>query len=367
MIFELLLKNKLIFNSCWEDSELDRKLLKINSESVVATITSAGCNSLEYLLDDPKEIHCCDINPAQNAVLELKIVLFKLNDYKLLWEFFGKGGTPNCKDHYTSKIRKHLTTISKNYWDKNINYFSGKKSYYRRGASGKASSFVISYLKRRKSLYRKIDKLFKSNNLENQRILYSEIEKDLWNNFVKILLDNYLFHYFLGVPYNQYRISKLNGSSLFKYLKKNLNLVFNNNPAKFNYYWKVYYQGYYDILAKPAYLDEKNFIKIRDRVGRIKIHNYPLHQVIENEEITQVNLLDHQDWSLGKGNYVVDLWKDIIKNKSINHVLMRTASPNFDLPDEIKEKFIFTNSEEIGTSRVGTYYQTLHAQKLLQI
>ena len=54
-------------------------------------ITSAGCNALDYLLDDPAEIHAMDVNFRQNAVLELKLALIRRENFDDLFEFFGIG------------------------------------------------------------------------------------------------------------------------------------------------------------------------------------------------------------------------------------------------------------------------------------
>ena len=69
--------NDLVYNTCWEDPRCDRQLLQINEESKLCMITSAGCNALDYLLDNPTEIHCVDMNPRQNALLNLKKSVIK--------------------------------------------------------------------------------------------------------------------------------------------------------------------------------------------------------------------------------------------------------------------------------------------------
>ena len=63
-------QSRLIYNTCWEDPRADRAMLRLDSASEIAMITSAGCNALDYLLDDPAAIHCVDMNPRQNALLD---------------------------------------------------------------------------------------------------------------------------------------------------------------------------------------------------------------------------------------------------------------------------------------------------------
>lgn len=363
MIFDLILKNKLIFNTCWEDPRIDRKHFQINEKSHLLTITSAGCNALEYLLDNPAQVNCCDINPAQNSVLELKIALFKNGDYELLWDFFGRGGFPEADVIYRSKLRDKLSDKAQEYWDKSINYFSSRKSFYRRGASGRASTLIMTYLKTNKQLKNAIQELFDSNSIEEQREVFNNVEDRLWTNFTKMLLDNYLIHYLLGVPRNQYRAAMLNNSSLYTYIKTNFKRVFTEYPAKENHFWKLYFYGQYDDIAKPKYLESNKFDEIRSKVDRINIHYTQLQDILDAKPITHINLLDHQDWHIGKSNYITELWTKIIEKETLQHVIMRTASPAFDLPEHIREKFIFTPREEIELGMVGTYYEAIHAIK----
>ena len=56
---------------------------------MVLTISSAGCNVLDYLLEKPKHITAVDLNEAQLAVLDLKLacVAAKMpqHDFFALW------------------------------------------------------------------------------------------------------------------------------------------------------------------------------------------------------------------------------------------------------------------------------------------
>ena len=88
--------NNLIYNACWEDPRCDHEIMQINAESKIVVITSAGCNALDYLLKAPKAVHCIDVNPRQNATLELKLALAKLSDHQTLFAFFGTGYHPNA-------------------------------------------------------------------------------------------------------------------------------------------------------------------------------------------------------------------------------------------------------------------------------
>ncbi|MDA0974378.1 MAG: DUF3419 family protein, partial [Planctomycetota bacterium] len=87
----------LIYNCCWEDPRIDRALLGLDRDSRVVMITSAGCNALDNLLDDPAEIHAIDVNHRQNAVLELKLALLRAGSHEDLFELFGNGASPRAR------------------------------------------------------------------------------------------------------------------------------------------------------------------------------------------------------------------------------------------------------------------------------
>jgi len=98
----------LVFNQVWEDPEVDKKGWNINRDDIIVTITSAGCNVLNYLIEAPKLIYALDINPIQNFLLELKISAIKNLDYEAFWEFFGEAKSYNNRCIYYNYLREHI-------------------------------------------------------------------------------------------------------------------------------------------------------------------------------------------------------------------------------------------------------------------
>jgi len=78
--------NKVEYYSCWEDIQVIQDALEINTNDIILSITSAGCNIFNFLLYNPKKILSIDFNPYQNYLLELKIEAIKKLDYE---EFLG--------------------------------------------------------------------------------------------------------------------------------------------------------------------------------------------------------------------------------------------------------------------------------------
>lgn len=137
-VFHSIHNHQLVFNLCWEDPRIDRQLLNLKADSKVVVITSAGCNALDYLLDNPAEVHAVDINPRQNALLELKLAIIRHADFDDLFAMFGAGHHRDYRRRH-AELRMHLSPETRLFWDDKIYYFDRshlKRSFYYHGPLG---------------------------------------------------------------------------------------------------------------------------------------------------------------------------------------------------------------------------------------
>jgi S-adenosylmethionine:diacylglycerol 3-amino-3-carboxypropyl transferase len=141
-LFRRVHSSNLIYNTCWEDPRLDRQMLGLRSDSRVVMITSAGCNTLDYLLDDPAEIHAVDMNPRQNALLQLKIAMIEHGDGTELRQVFGEGMHPGFRD-LLRQLSPWLTPYARSFWEEKHKYFEPTRSFYYRGAAGQVAWLVL--------------------------------------------------------------------------------------------------------------------------------------------------------------------------------------------------------------------------------
>lgn len=369
-LFKKIHSNNLIYNTCWEDPRCDRALLDLNQTSKILMITSAGCNALEYLLDDVEAIHCVDMNYRQNAVLALKIALIKHGDFDLLFRFFGEGHLKNASELYKRHLRGFLKEEYQNYWDKKISYFNGKgirKSFYYKGSSGLLAFCFTSYIKLRPRLKEKISSLMRSMRPEEQMQIYSEVKDKMFSPFLDRLLHSQLVLNLAGVPSSQTQLFQREYRAVKGgYIGASLDRVFENNPVKDNYFYSVYFNGKYDKERCPEYLKEKNFQTLRDRVDRIEINTNSLEAYCRSssEQFSHLILLDHMDWlAQNDPEGLLSEWKTFLKCSSKNaKVLFRSAAQNLNwLPDAIRAQIHFeenTTDRCIEMDRVGTYNST---------
>src|ERR1044072_2052539 len=87
-VFKLVHGNNLVYNTCWEDPRRDRAPLQLQPSDSIRVIPSAGCSALDYARCEPNHVYAVDMNPRQNALLELKMAGIKILDFSdFLWVF----------------------------------------------------------------------------------------------------------------------------------------------------------------------------------------------------------------------------------------------------------------------------------------
>lgn len=368
-LFNSVIANNLVYNTCWEDPRLDREMLRIDHQSNIVMLTSAGCNALDYLLDSPRHIHCIDVNPAQNALLELKQAFFQNGNYSLLWDFFGKGKRDGAGIIYRQDIRPFLSPSSRRYWDKHIDYFipsPTEPSFYFNGTSGKIALMIYQRI-RRKGLSSKIHDLLDAQTIKEQTYYFYEIESLLWNGFHKWLVDQQITMTMLGIPAPQRKIitEKYKGG-MYDFIQQSLRRVFTQRSLHDNYFWRVYLTGSYSRDCCPNYLLEDNFQLLRRQENKIKTYTSTLLQFLKKHPDTYTHyvLLDHQDWMAhSEPELLAKEWQHILNNSQAGtRILFRSAGTSIDfLPpfvnDQVEFKPELTNDLH-AKDRVGTYEST---------
>lgn len=371
--FDTVISNRLVYNTCWEDPRIDRHLLQLNEESEVVMLSSAGCNALDYLLDKPKTIHCVDANPAQNALLELKLALYLNGDYSVLWNMFGNGYEKRANILYRQTLEKRLSPAAKNFWDSRINYFSRPSaggSFYFRGTSGKVALMIHNRIKH-KGVYNQTLNLLDAKSLEEQSYYFDEIEKQLWSSFYKWLIKRNTTLALLGVPAVQRNmIDEQNEGGLLTFIQDSLRKVFTELPIRDNYFWRVYLTGSYTPACCPNYLKARHFYFYRNNTSKINVYTSYLTEFLNNNpgSYSHFILLDHQDWLAHSHPELLNYeWQLIINNARPGaKILFRSAGSKIDfLPDFVNDEVDF-HSEETDRlhtkDRVGTYGSTRLAE-----
>ena len=363
-VFKQIHTNNLIYNTCWEDPRCDRELLELKPDSRLVMITSAGCNALDYSLDNPAEINCIDMNPRQNALLELKLSTFKNGQHDDLFALFGDGAHRSAISLYKDALRDTLPDFAQTYWDSKINYFVGKgvrKSFYYHGTSGLVAWLFNKYSKIQKSNRKQIEKLINAQSLDEQQEIYYSVEKKVLNNAMKWTLNRHIVMCLLGVPESQQKLLGTEGVAGF--VQSCLRNVFTQLPMEDNYFWRLYIEGKYSEACCPNYLKPQNFDIIKQQTQKIKTHNTTISDFLVHNPAPYSHyvLLDHQDW-LAQHNRpaLEEEWRLILQNsRSGTRILMRSAAREINFfPKTVLQNISFEQEKTVKThslDRVGTY------------
>jgi betaine lipid synthase len=126
----------------WEDPRVDCRLLNIQKDDVILTITSAGDNILDYLLEGPRRVHAVDLNPNQNHLLELKVAAFSALSYPDIWKLFGGGRHDDFHNLLIQKLSPYMSGHALQYWLNHGQVFTSGEGLYESGGSGLAIQAV---------------------------------------------------------------------------------------------------------------------------------------------------------------------------------------------------------------------------------
>lgn len=366
----------LIYNTCWEDPRIDRQLLKLDGESRVVMITSAGCNALDYLLDGPAEINAVDVNPRQNALLQLKIALIKRGNYDDFFMVFGRGYHDRFKELLAS-VQHMLSEDARRFWKRKRRYFSKhgiKKSFYYSGTSGMAAWLLLKYVYwTRRGVRPWLFALLDAKNLIEQRKIYTRIEEKLWGPWSTWIAKQPAIMTMVGVPRPQMQlIEKDYPGGLSQYVQDKLRHVFTEVLITDNYFWRVYITGTYTENCCPNYLKPENFELLRQNVDRIRIHACTVSEFLKSNpgSYSHYILLDHQDWlAWHDPDALNEEWNLILDNsRPGSRILMRSAGIDLSfLPETVLSAIrLWPQMTETlhETDRVGTY-GSLHFAEVL--
>lgn len=343
-VFQFVHSNNLVYNTCWEDPRLDREAMTLSGDDRVMVITSAGCNALDYALDGPEHISCVDVNPRQNALLELKMAGIRKLDYPTFFKIFGEGRHRDFYRLYNDRLRPSLSHEARAIWDRKADYFVGTKmrpTFYYRGTAGLLARIMLAYT-RWLGVRDRIHALFSAESVEQQRELYHRtLGDDFWRGSLRWFLGRDTTLSLMGIPRKQRRLVEQGSpGGIAQFIRECIEAVFTRLPLNDNYFWWVYFIGGYTPERCPEYLKEESFERLKDGlVDRISTHTTTVANFLETsrEPVSRFVLLDHMDWMAAYAHPALQQeWQAIIDRATPGaRILWRSGGPEVDFVDPI--------------------------------
>lgn len=377
--FDVVHRTNLVYNACWEDPRVDRVALDLSANDDVLVITSAGCNALDYVLAGAGHVNAVDMNPRQNALLELKLAGIRRLDFEHFFSLFGLGRLADWSGVYTSQLRRELSPQARKYWDRRGEaFFSGRgrrSSFYFHGSCGLIAYLASGYIRRSRRLRNVVQDLLAAKSVEEQHEIYESrnVRETVFRPLIKWLLRRNATFAMLGVPPSQRRqLDTGYDGGIAQFIIDRIETVFSRLPLYDNYFYRVYMTGHYSPTCCPEYLRYENFQKLkRELADRVSVHTDTLLGFLGRYQgqISRFVLLDHMDWLYAnKPGLLAQEWQAIIDRAAPNaRAIWRSAGLSVDFVDPLE---VATSR---GTAAVGdllTYDRelalSLHARDRVQ-
>jgi S-adenosylmethionine-diacylglycerol 3-amino-3-carboxypropyl transferase len=313
-----------VYNQIWEDPEVDAEALCLDSDSRIVTISSGGCNVLNYLTHGVISIDAVDLNGNHLHLLKLKLkALSNFPSYDDFFAFFGNAQNSENVRRYENYLRPHLDEEGRQHWEGGAIRKSLRRErfrYFERGlwkyASLGAFLRFMTGVARQKGM--RPERLLECKTLAEQEAVFStEIAPFFEMNVVKGMAKLPFLLRGLGVPPRQFetfRNDAIDGSILGEYRVRVKRLAC-QFPIQNNYFAWQAFGGRYDSQQRqaiPGYLKEENFPILRQNVNRVNTHLTSMTNFLAKRPDRSLNrfvILDAQDWM--KPEQIAELWLQI--------------------------------------------------------
>jgi len=349
-----------VYNQIWEDPRVDIEALEIDGDSRILTISSGGCNALNYIIEGPRSVTAVDLNKHHIYLLNLKLAALKhLPDHDKFFAFFGDGKGENTGSDYLRYIRPHLDRDTRNFWESNtlggsvlygdrIAFFANaglydhsRNGYFLRFFHAMARAFGC-----------RPEEILKARSLEEQTALYTKhIDPFFDTALIKTLGKLPVTMFGLGIPPQQYDELKKDlgeGRTVIDTYRERTRRLACDYPIDENYFaWQAFARRYdtENRVAVPEYLKETNYDALKANAGRLDTKVGSATDVIRNGDTDKFNrfvFLDAQDWM--NTDQMTELWSAITeKAEPGSRMIFRTAgaaSPlEENLPADLLSKF----------------------------
>jgi S-adenosylmethionine-diacylglycerol 3-amino-3-carboxypropyl transferase len=330
----------IVFGMNWEDPEVDRRALQVTRDDTVLAITSAGCNALNLLLEGPARLVCVDANPAQTALLELKLAAIASLDHRTVSDIFGGFCPARIHEVYRPHLRPMLSPAAKRFWDRHTQIVAD--NIHRRGKMGTFMRLVRAYLRWVGLGASQIQPFLDIANLCEQRLWYARhIAPRLWSSRALRLLCSRPLMYLAGMHPAQ--LSRLGSvEDVFQAARLRIEHLLLDVPIWNNYFVSVAATGAFrDRERVPPWLRTEHFAKLKSQIGRVELRTERLEAFLNRTpgpSISKFNLLDIFDWMSRRE--LDDCFESIARKAAPNaRLIYRSTASAFEPPPAAHDRF----------------------------
>jgi S-adenosylmethionine-diacylglycerol 3-amino-3-carboxypropyl transferase len=247
---------------------------------------------------------------------------------------------------YESELRCDLPPPARAYWDRHIDFFSGRgwrRSFYFRGTSGTFARLVNGYLDGIAGVRDQVEAILGAASIDEQRSIYERSLRDeVWTRWVRWAVGRDMTLSLLGVPRPQrQQVERDYAGGIARFIEDCVEAVFVRLPLRDNYFWRVYLTGEYTPECCPEYLKPANFERLQGGLcDRISTHTGSVTDFLRSSRpaITRFVLLDHMDWlSSAGGGLHEEEWQAIVDQAAPRaRIIWRSGGLRADFIDRVE-------------------------------
>ena len=354
-----------VYNQIWEDPRVDLRALELDANSRVLTISSGGCNALNYLLENPASVTATDLNRHHVFLLDLKIAAIKfLPDFPAFFSFFGFGKSDQNIENYYQFIAPNLDAETRRFWESNsfagkltigdrINLFV-KGGLYDHSRNG---YFLRFFHKFARLCGCQPEEILKARNAAEQEEIYEKHIAPFFDSFVIRAVGKMPLTMFgLGIPPQQYDELKAeipDGGTVIDVYRDRVRRLAAAYPVAENYFaWQAFARRYdtENRRAVPEYLKAENYARLKKTACKIRTTINSVTDVIKQNAAETFNrfvFLDAQDWMNAEN--LTELWTAMAtKGEKNSRIIFRTAGATSPiekhLPQDLRDRFVYEES-----------------------
>lgn len=358
-LMERLVFHGIVFNMSWEDPEMDRRAFRLAPDrDTVVSISSAGCNPLNFLCQRPRRLICVDGNPAQNAVLEIKLAAIETLDHPTFFDIFSARAPSVVSRVYRTHLRPNISPRSQRFWDANL--WKLARNLYDYGRMGLFCRLLRHVLTLVGIPRRRREEFFELRSLEEQRLWYQRyVVPRVWGPVSKALTNFRPFMYLAGVHPRQFTLVDRR-HDMYEYVKERVEYALTRVPIYDNYFLSAAVTGKMRGTRVPPYLLEENFETLRRNLDRVQVVNGWLGPFLDTQpagSINRFNLLDIFDWMPPAVQEAT--WRSVLRAAAPDSVMIyRSGSYSLEPPAAVRKQLVHhprLSRELLAIDRSATY------------
>jgi len=276
------------YAQCWEDADILIPALSIKEGQTVLSIASAGDNTFSLLAQKPAKIYALDLNPAQNACVEIRKAVYVKLEYKEMLEFLGVRDSSRRIQMYDG-LKDLLPSEARIFWDKHLAEIQrgighvGKFEHYFEIFRKKAISLVHSE--------KTINRLLQGGDYNTRVNFYNETWDNLrWKLMFKLFFSRFVMGR-LGRAPSFFRY--VEGSVADRILSRAKYALTELNPADNPYLYWILKGTYGQVL--PFALREENFSTIRENIDKVECRLQSVEDFVETAAERSIHAFNFSD------------------------------------------------------------------------